>query len=73
MSKFIVTVFNDEKLTDVLFFNAYYEWKMAVDDANPTREKIAFGRLKALRSSLESRFPEVEAFDEFVERGRAHA
>lgn len=68
-----LAVFNDEKLTDVLFFNAYYEWKMAVDDANPTREKIAFGRLKALRSSLESRFPEVEAFDEFVERGRAHA
>ena len=68
-----LAVFNDEKLTDILFFNAYYEWKMAIDDANPTREKIAFGRLKTLRSSLESRFPEVEAFDAFVERGRAHA
>ena len=30
-----------------------------------TREKIAFGRLKVLRSSLERRFPEVDAFDAF--------
>jgi tetratricopeptide (TPR) repeat protein len=62
-----------DKYTDVLFFNAFYEWKMATNQGNPTREKIAFGRLKALRSSLERRFPEVEAFDAFVERRRSDA
>ena len=60
-----------EKYPDILFFNAYYEWKMAGSQGNPTREKIAFGRLKALRSSLERRFVEVEAFDAFVERRRS--
>jgi tetratricopeptide (TPR) repeat protein len=60
-----------EKYPDVLFFNAFYEWKMASSQGNPTREKIAFGRLKALRSSLERRFLEVEAFDAFVERRRS--
>jgi tetratricopeptide (TPR) repeat protein len=60
-----------EKYPDILFFNAYYEWKMASNQGNPTREKIAFGRLKALRSSLERRFLEVEAFDAFVERRRS--
>jgi len=68
-----LAIFNDEKQTDILFSNAYYEWMMARNEQNPTREKIAFGRLKALRSSLERRLPEVEAFDEFVERGRSHA
>jgi tetratricopeptide (TPR) repeat protein len=62
-----------EKYPDVLFFNAYYEWKMASNEANPTREKIAFGRLKALRSTLERRSVEVEAFDAFVERRRSNA
>ncbi len=60
-----------EKFADILFFNAFYEWKMATNQGNPTREKIAFGRLKALRSSLENRFLEVEAFDTFVERRRS--
>jgi len=60
-----------ERYTDILFFNAFYEWKMATNQGNPTREKIAFGRLKALRSSLERRFLEVEAFDAFVERRRS--
>jgi tetratricopeptide (TPR) repeat protein len=60
-----------EKYPDILFFNAYYEWKMASNQGNPTRERIAFGRLKALRSSLERRFVEVEAFDAFVERRRS--
>ena len=60
-----------EKYPDILFFNAFYEWKMAGGEANPTREKIAFGRLKALRSTLERRFLEVEAFDAFVERRRS--
>ena len=60
-----------DKYVDILFFNAFYEWKMATRQVNPTREKIAFGRLKALRSSLERRFLEVEAFDTFVERRRS--
>jgi tetratricopeptide (TPR) repeat protein len=59
------------KYVDILFFNAFYEWKMATSQANPTREKIAFGRLKALRSSLERRFLEVDAFDAYVERRRS--
>jgi len=62
-----------EMQTETLFFNAFYEWKMATGEANPTREKIAFGRLKALRASLERRLPEVEAFDAHVERGRSDA
>jgi len=68
-----LAVYNNEKQPDILFFNAYYEWQMAIEEENPTREKIAFGRLKALRSSLERRFAEVDAFDGFVERGRNHA
>lgn len=67
-----LAVYNNEKQTEILFYNAFYEWRMATEEENPTREKIAFGRLKALRASLERRSPEVEAFDEFVERGRAH-
>ena len=62
-----------ERYADILFFNSYHEWKMAASQGNPTREKIAFGRLKALRSSLERRFPEVDAFDAFVERRRSDA
>lgn len=61
-----------ERYPDLLFFNSFYEWKMAGELGNPTREKIAFGRLKVLRSSLERRFPEVEIFDAHVERGRSH-
>lgn len=60
----------DPRYPDLLFINAFYEWRMAIEDGHPTRERIAFGRLKALRSSLERRFPEVEAFDAYVERGR---
>ena len=64
---------NQDRHNDVLFLNAYYEWKMAEAEDNPTRSKIALGRLKMLRSSLERRFPEVEEFDRYVERRRAHA
>jgi hypothetical protein len=66
-------MYNNEKHPAILFFNAYYEWKMAQESENPTRERIAFGRLKALRSTLERRSPEVAAFDDHVERGRADA
>lgn len=62
-----------ERYADILFFNAFHEWKMAAAQGNPTREKISFGRLKVLRSSLERRFPEVEAFDAYVERRRSDA
>ena len=68
-----LAAFNGEKHTDILFLNAYYEWKMADRQDNPTRSKIALGRLRVLRSSLERRFPEVEEFDRYVERRRAHA
>jgi len=62
-----------ERFVDLLFVNAYHEWELAGAQGNPTREKIALGRLKALRSNLERRLPEVEAFDTFVERGRCDA
>jgi len=65
--------YNNEKQSDILFLNAYYEWKISCDADNPTRERIAFGRLKALRSELERKFPEVEAFDDYIERGCRHA
>jgi len=68
-----LAVYNNEKQNDILFLNAYYEWRMACEQDNPTRERIAFGRLKVLRSDLERRTAEVEAFDDFVERGRNHA
>jgi tetratricopeptide (TPR) repeat protein len=66
-------IYNKENHPDIQFFNAYYQWKMAQTEDNPTREKIAFGRLKALRSCIERRLPEVEAFDVYVEGGRSHA
>ncbi len=62
-----------EKYPDLLFFNAFYDWKMAIEQGNPTREKIAFGRMKMLRSGIERRIPEVDEFDAFIERGRIHA
>ncbi len=68
-----LAVYNNEKQYETLFVNAFHEWKMAVDEDNPTRGKIAFGRMKALRSSVERRAAEVDAFDEFVEKGRNHA
>jgi len=67
------TLAGQHKHNDVLFLNAFYEWRMAVTEDNPTRVKIALGRLKVLRSTLERRFPEVEEFDRYVERRRAHA
>ncbi len=63
----------DEAYPDILFLNAYYTWRMAQDTGNTTAEKIAFGRLKALRSRLERRFPEIDAFDAQIERGRSDA
>jgi transcriptional regulator with XRE-family HTH domain len=55
---------------DILFLNAYHRWTMARLDGRGTREKIAFGRLKHLRSALERRFPEVDEFDRWVAKNR---
>mgnify|MGYP001765334069 CR=1 FL=1 len=64
----------DEMYNDILFLNTYYRWEMARAEENPTREKIAFGRLRHLRALIERRFPEVEQFDRHVEKiGRSHA
>lgn len=64
---------SEHRYADLLFLNAFYEWRMAGGQGNPTREKIAFGRMKALRTSLERRFAEVDTFDAYVERGRSDA
>jgi transcriptional regulator with XRE-family HTH domain len=59
-----------ESYTDILFLNAFHRWAMARDRGNPTRERIAFGRLRHLRSRLQRRFPEVDEFDRHIERTR---
>lgn len=60
----------DEPYSDILFLNAYHRWVAARVDGNDTREKIAFGRLRHLRSLIERRFPEVDAFDQWVGKNR---
>ena len=55
---------------DILFLNSYHRWVSAREDGNGTREKIAFGRLRHLRSVLERRFPEVDEFDRWVAKHR---
>jgi tetratricopeptide (TPR) repeat protein len=55
---------------DILFLNAFHRWSMARGEGNGTGEKIAFGRLRHLRSQLQRRFPEVDEFDRHVERTR---
>jgi transcriptional regulator with XRE-family HTH domain len=55
---------------DILFLNSFHRWSMARGEGNDTREKIAFGRLRHLRSLLQRRFPEVEEFDRHIERNR---
>jgi transcriptional regulator with XRE-family HTH domain len=55
---------------DILFLSAYHRWKMVREESNSTGEKIAFGRLRHLRSLLQRRFPEVDEFDRHVERTR---
>jgi len=60
----------DVKYVDILFLNAYYLWKISRAEGNPAQERIAFGRLKYLRPSLERTFPEVADFDAFIEKGK---
>lgn len=64
----------EEAYHDILFLNAHHRWCEARQQGNPTREKIAFGRLRHLRSLLERKFPEVDEFDRHIERiRRTHA
>ncbi|MEE8111276.1 MAG: helix-turn-helix transcriptional regulator [Acidobacteriota bacterium] len=60
----------EERYIDILFANTFLIWKQACSTEHGTEAKIAFGRLKHLRSLLERRLPEVEQFDEFVRRTR---
>ena len=46
---------------------------MAREESNMTREKIAFGRLRHLRSLIERRFPEVDEFDAHIRDGQCPA
>ncbi|HJQ98846.1 MAG TPA: helix-turn-helix transcriptional regulator [Candidatus Polarisedimenticolaceae bacterium] len=63
----------DAPYHDILFLNSYHRWVAARDDGNGTREKIAFGRLRHLRASLERRFPEVDEFDRWVAKHGRYA
>jgi transcriptional regulator with XRE-family HTH domain len=60
----------EQSYYDILFLNAYRRWEIARREGHGTREKISFGRLRHLRSLLERRFPEVDAFDRYVEKTR---
>ena len=60
----------DDCYADIMFLNAYHRWTMAREECNGTREKISFGRLRHLRSMLQRRFPEVDQFDQHIERTR---
>jgi transcriptional regulator with XRE-family HTH domain len=60
----------DGCFNDILFLNAFHRWQMVRAEDNGTGEKIAFGRLRHLRSLLQRRFPEVDDFDRHVEAHR---
>ncbi|MBI4161628.1 MAG: helix-turn-helix transcriptional regulator [Acidobacteria bacterium] len=57
---------------DILFANTFLMWEEARKRRNTTQAKIAFGRLKHLRSALEQRSPEVDRFDEYLGRSSGH-
>lgn len=60
------------KYVDILFLNAFYLWKISRSEGNTAQAKIAFGRMKYLRSSLEQSLPEVREFDQYIqEKGGA--
>lgn len=60
----------DGSYQDILFLNAFRRWEVARGEGHSTRERIAFGRLRHLRSLLERRFPEVDEFDQYIEGTR---
>lgn len=55
---------------DIMFMNTFLRWKIARIESHGTKEKIAFGRLRHLRTQLERKFPEVLEFDRYVETNR---
>ncbi len=59
----------DSPYTDILFQAAFYLWEIARREGNAVQEKIYFGRLRHLRSSLERFFDEVAQFDAYIDRG----
>jgi transcriptional regulator with XRE-family HTH domain len=61
----------EDRYLDLLFTSAYYMWEIARAEGNPIQEKIAFGRLKYLRSSLERTTPEVDHFDAFISQRKS--
>lgn len=63
---------DEESYYDLLFLNAYFNWQMARQAGRVTQARILFGRLKYLRSLLESRFAEVNAFDAMVRGEQTH-
>ncbi|MFQ5669341.1 MAG: helix-turn-helix domain-containing protein [Acidobacteriota bacterium] len=58
----------EDRFVDLLFNSAYYLWEIARQEGNLIQEKIAFGRLKYLRSSLERVTHEAEKFDAHIGR-----
>jgi len=60
----------DDTYHDILFLNAFHRWVLAREEGHGTREKIAFGRLRHLRSLLQRRFAEVDEFDRYIEGTR---
>ena len=59
----------DSPYTDILFQSAFYLWEIARREGNAVQEKVYFGRLRHLRSSLERYFDEVAQFDAYIDRG----
>ncbi len=60
---------NEVQYVDILFLNAFYGWRIALAEDNVAEARIALGRLKYLRPSLEQSFPEVREFDRHIEKG----
>jgi transcriptional regulator with XRE-family HTH domain len=67
----IVASGGDVHYVDILFLNAFYQWKIAIAENSPSEAKIALGRLKYLRPNLEHNLPEVREFDSYIEKGGA--
>ncbi len=60
---------SDSPYTDILFQCAFYLWEIARREGNAIQEKVYFGRLRHLRSSLERHFDEVTQFDAYIDKG----
>jgi tetratricopeptide (TPR) repeat protein len=54
---------------DILFQSAFYLWEIARREGNAVQDKVYFGRMRHLRSSLERHFDEVSQFDSYIEKG----